>query len=151
MRLGGVNSLTACAEAPSVLGVSLVNVIHRNNNGALRPPPDSASSLNITYGLCRSCHTSGGGGPAKMQQPDDSRFFFNRGKKKKKIGGAWRGGAGRSPPLRPACHPLCSSQAAAEPVTLGSVHHPLHSAWRPPARGLTFPEVQSHSASCYSL
>lgn len=39
---------------------------------------------------------------------------------------------------------------SAEPVTLGSVHHPLRSAWRPPARGLTFPEVQSHSASRYS-
>lgn len=49
------------------------------------------------------------------------------------------------------CHPPYSLQAAAEPVTVGSVHTPLHSAWRPPARGLTFPEVLSHSASCYSL
>lgn len=49
------------------------------------------------------------------------------------------------------CPPPCSLQAAAEPVAVGSVHTPLHSAWRPPARGLTFPEVLSHSASCYSL
>lgn len=49
------------------------------------------------------------------------------------------------------CAVLCFLQAAAEPVALGSVHSPLHSAWRPPARGLTFPEVLSHSASCYSL
>lgn len=49
------------------------------------------------------------------------------------------------------CQPPCSLQAAAEPVAVGSVHTPLHSAWRPPARGLTFPEVLSHSASCYSL
>lgn len=46
---------------------------------------------------------------------------------------------------------LCVLQAAAEPVAVGSEHHPLHSAWHPPARGLTFPEVLSHSASCYSL
>lgn len=42
-------------------------------------------------------------------------------------------------------------QAAAEPVTVGSVRSSLYPAWRLPARGLTFPEVLSHSASRYSL
>lgn len=49
------------------------------------------------------------------------------------------------------CHPPCFLQATAEPVAVGSVHSPFDSAWRLPARGLTFPEVLSHSASCYSL
>lgn len=49
------------------------------------------------------------------------------------------------------CRPPCFLQAAAEPVAVGSVLSPLHSAWRLPAPGLTFPEVLSHSASCYSL
>lgn len=80
----------------------------------------------------------------------------------RKACGRKSGGMGREGTIRPwlgsaaclvslsVCGVLCFLQAAAEPVAVGSVHSSLHSAWRPPARGLTFPEVLSHSASCYS-
>jgi len=90
-------------------------------------------------------------------------MHFSRKRSKRKACGRKYGGMGQECAVRArfisaaclvsssVCVVLCFLQAAAEPVSVGSVHSPLHSAWHPPARGLTFPEVLSHSASCYSL
>lgn len=134
--------------------------------GALGHAPTSGfAHIIITYGLCRTllAHWALGQQRSELrQQLDASRCTpLKKRSKRKTCGenlGEWGENMSSGPGsslllvLSSVCVILPSSlQAAAEPVAAESVHTPLHSAWRPPARGLTFPEVLSHSASCYSL
>lgn len=113
-----------------------------------------ASTARRALGQQRSVWATAAAGQEQM--------CFSERKGERKACGRKSGGMGRERAIRPrfssaacrvslsVCAVLCFLQAAAEPVATGSVYSSLHSAWRLPARGLTFPEVLSHSASCYS-